>query len=447
MAEITVEELRTALGAEDDGELGALVGRVHPADLADLLEQLDEEERVRVFRLLPPDVASETLTELEGEERGDLLERVDPGQVREIFTQLAADDAADILGELDRADAAQILEGMAPEDSREVAALLAYDEESAGGVMTPQVVAVLETATAEEAIEEIRHQGQDVGEVMTVFVVDDERRLTGSLPLSRLNVARKDVRVADVMERDVTSVRPETDQEEVARIIARYNLLVLPVTDAFGHLLGQVTVDDVIDILEAEATEDLFKIGGVDQAEDAHAGAFQIVRSRLPWLLVTLLTSFAGAAVVAAFRPTIERLSVITVFMPVVAAMAGNSAIQSVTVTVRRLALAGAGGAGGWRHVRRELAGGIVIGLVIASVLGLVAAAWQGSGSLGLVVAASMWVSISLGVLWGALFPILLDRAGVDPAVASSVFLTTLTDMLSFLLILGLAATLLGAIS
>jgi magnesium transporter len=447
VAEVSVEELRRALASADDEELGALVSGLHPADLADLLEELEEEERVRVFRLLPAEVASETLTELPVDERGELLDRADPGQVREIFTQLAADDAADILGELDRTEAAQILEGMAPEDSREVAALLAYDEESAGGVMTPQVVAVPETVTAKQAIEEIRRQGQDVGEVMTVFVVDDERRLTGSLPLSRLVVAPEQARVADVMERDVVAVRPETDQEDVARLIARYNLVVLPVTDAFGHLLGQVTVDDVIDILEAEATEDLFKIGGVDQAEEAHAGALQIVRSRLPWLVVTLLTSFGGAAVVAAFRGTIERLSVITIFMPVVAAMAGNSAIQSVTVTVRRLALGGAGAGGAWRHVRREVAGGIVIGLVIAGVLGVVGAVWQGSGSLGLVVAAAMWISISVGVLWGALFPILLDRIGVDPAVASSVFLTTLTDMLSFLLVLGLAAVLLRTLA
>jgi len=256
-------------------------------------------------------------------------------------------------------------------------------------------------------------------------------------------VAPKHQKVSEIMQGDALSVRPDTDQEEVARLIARYNLLVLPVCDRFGHLLGQITVDDVIDILEAEATEDIFKIGGVDQAEEVYATAFEIVRSRLPWLLVTLLTSFLGAAVVAVFQPTIERFSIIAVFMPVVAAMAGNSAIQSVTVTVRRLALSGSEGISAWRHVRREIAGGVVIGLVIASLLGGVAGLWQDSAQLGLVVWGAMWLSISIGALWGALFPILLARSGVDPAVASSVFLTTLTDMLSFLLILGLATALL----
>ena len=443
MAELTIEELKTALEVDDPAGLGVLVGGVHPADLADLLERLDQEERVRVFRLLPPELASETLAELEGEGRGELLESVDPGQVQAIFGELAADDAADILGELSQAEAEQILGVMAPEDSREVAALLAYDEESAGGVMTTEVLAVREDASAEEAIDHLREQARERGEVVSVFVVDGDRRLVGSLALPRLIAAPKEQRVGEIMRRDVLAARPETDQEEVARMIARYNLLVLPVTDGFGHLLGQITVDDVIDILEAEATEDIFKIGGVDQAEEVYATALEIVRSRLPWLLVTLLTSFLGAGVVAAFQPTIERLSIITVFMPVIAGMAGNSAIQSVTVTVRRLALGGAAGVSSWRHVRREVAGGVVIGFVIACVLGLVAGIWQHDLLLGAVVCGAMWVAISLGALWGALFPILLARGGLDPAVASSVFLTTLTDMVSFLLILGLATLLL----
>lgn len=446
MTEPTVEELRVALAQAGDDGLSGLVAGIHPADLADLLENMNEEERLRVFAALPPELASETLAELEGDSRGQLLERADPRQVQAIFGELEVDDAADILGELDRDEAEHILEGLAPEDSRDIAALLAYDEESAGGVMTTEVVAVSESATAQEAIDQIRAQAAETGEITAVFVVDAERRLAGSLALQRLITAPEMQPVAEIAQRDVISVRPETDQEEVARLIAHYNLLVLPVTDGFGHLLGQITVDDVIDIIEAEATEDLFKIGGVDETEEAHATALDIVRSRLPWLLVTLLTSFLGAGVVAVFQPTIERLAVIAVFMPVVAAMAGNSAIQSVTVTVRRLALQGSEGLAAWRHVRREIAGGVVIGFVIACVLGLVGGLWQGSLALGLVVFGAMWLSISLGALWGALFPILLSRAGVDPAVASSVFLTTLTDLLSFLLILGLSTALLHAL-
>ena len=446
MAELTIEELRHALRDADDGALATLVADVHPADLADLLERLEEDERIRVFGLLPPDLASETLAELETEGRERLLERVEPARLQALLGELAADDAADILGELDRAEVEQILGVMPPEESRELAALLAYDEESAGGVMTPDVVAVSQSATAEEAIDQIRAQAQELGEVVSVYVVDADRRLTGSLSLPRLILAPKQQRVAEIMDPDVLAVRPETDQEEVARMIARYNLLALPVTDGFGHLLGQVTVDDVIDIIEAEATEDIFKVGGVDQAEETYATALEVVRSRLPWLLVTLLTSFLGAAVIALFQPTIERLAVIAVFMPVIAAMAGNSAIQSVTVTVRRLALQGSEGMGAWRHVRREIAGGVMIGFVIAAVLGLVAGLWQRNLWLGAVVWSAMWASISLGAFWGAFFPILLARAGIDPAVASSVFLTTLTDMVSFLLILGLATALLRSL-
>jgi magnesium transporter len=443
MPELVLEELRSALKHGDERKLGELVGNVHPADLADMLELLPEEERVRVFRLLPPELASETLAEFEGDERIDLLDRDDPQQLQAIFGELAADDAADILGELDQAEAEEILGVMTPEDSREVAALLAYDEESAGGVMTTEVLAVNESVSAAAAIAQIREQAREMGEITSVFVVDGERRLVGSLALPDLILAAEDRPVREIMHRDVLSVRPEADQEEVARLMARYNLLVLPVTDAFGHLLGQITVDDVIDILEAEATEDIFKIGGVDQSEEVYASAPEIVRSRLPWLMVTLLTSFLGASVVAIFQPTIQRLSIITVFMPVVAGMAGNSAIQSVSVTVRRLALSGLEGISIWRYLRREIAGGIVVGFVIACVLGTVAGLWQKSPELGAVVWAAMWLAISLSALWGALLPILLAKSGADPAVASSVFLTTLTDMISFLLILGLSTALL----
>jgi len=446
MAELTVDALRAALEDGDEQGLGALVESVHPADLADLLERLGEAERLRVFRVLPAELASDTLAELERQDRGPLIEQVDPEQLQAIFGELADDDAADILGELDREEAQQILEVMAPEDSREVAALLAYDEDSAGGVMTTEVVAVAEDATAEEAIDQIREQAREMDEVLGVFVVDGERRLAGSLDLPKLIGAPRHQRVSEIMNPDVLSVRPEADQEEVARLMAHYNLIVLPVTDGFGHLLGQITVDDVIDILEEEATEDIFRVGGVDEAEQASSTALQIVRSRLPWLLITLITSFLGGAVVAAFQPTIERLSIIAVFMPVVAAMAGNTAIQSVTVTVRRLALQGMHGVPVLHYVLRELVAGLVIGLVIASALGAVAGLWQRNTSLGAVVAGAMWIAISLGALWGALLPVILHRAGVDPAVASSVFLTTLTDMVSFVLILGMATVLLRAL-
>jgi magnesium transporter len=222
-------------------------------------------------------------------------------------------------------------------------------------------------------------------------------------------------------------------------MIAKYNLVSIPVVDEFERLLGRITVDDVIDIIEAETTEDLFRLSGVHQEEEAHASALEIVRSRTPWLLVTLGTSGLGALVVAQYESTIQRLAFIAVFMPVIAAMAGNSAIQATTVAVRRLALTGTPTRPG-RSLWREIGAGFVIGGVVALLLAVAGGFWQGSARVGLVVGASMWLAIGLGATWGAAFPLLLDRMGLDPAVSSSVFLTTMTDMLSFLLILGSAS-------
>lgn len=241
------------------------------------------------------------------------------------------------------------------------------------------------------------------------------------------------------MERDVVRVLPDVDQEEVARLIAKYNLVSIPVVDEFDRLLGRITVDDVIDIIEAEATEDIFRLSGVDEEEETYATPLEIVRSRIPWLLITLCTSGLGALVVATFEDTIERLAFIAVFMPVVAAMAGNSAVQATAVAVRRLALSSTPFRP-LRSVTREILAGLVIGSVIAFLIGVAAGVWQDDARVALVVGGSMWLSISLGVLWGASFPILLHRLGLDPAVSSSVFLTTMTDVVSFLLILGSAS-------
>ena len=285
----------------------------------------------------------------------------------------------------------------------------------------------------------MRRQGREVQDFHTVYVVDDENRLLGTVALRELILADDEVPVVDVMNTEVAPVRPTVDQEEVARLIAKYNLVSIPVCDAFGHLLGRITVDDVIDIIEAETTEDIFRQSGVgEEEEEAYASPLEIVRSRAPWLLITLGTSGLGALVVAQFAETIQRLAYIAVFMPVVAAMAGNSAIQATTVAVRRLALARGGKPA--RSLPRELAAGLLIGALIALILGLAAGLWQRSEAVGLVVGGSMWASISLGVLWGAAFPVLLDHLGLDPAVSSSVFLTTMTDLVSFLLLLGSAS-------
>ena len=429
----------------DASALEPLLLELRPADLAEIIDRLDVDARVAFFRRVPPGLRAETLSEVDEESWPGLLDGVEGAERRALFRELDADDAADILSELPAQDAREILAAIEPEESREIAALMRYDDESAGGVMTTELVSVSASLTADEAIGAVRRQGQEVRDFFTVYVVDEEGRLVGTLPLRDLIVATGTTRVERIMESDVVRVLPTVDQEEVARLIAKYNLVSIPVVDEFDRLLGRITVDDVIDILEAEATEDIFRLSGVDEEEETYATPTEIVRSRIPWLLITLFTSGLGALVVAYFEDTIERMAFIAVFMPVVAAMAGNSAVQATAVAVRRLALTSTPFRS-LRTVAREVVAGLVIGLVIASCIGLAGAFWQGDARVGLVVGGSMWVAISLGVLWGASFPIVLHRLGLDPAVSSSVFLTTMTDIVSFLLILGSASLFLGGL-
>jgi magnesium transporter len=434
-----IDALREALEREDGAAVDALIADLHPADLAELIDQLDDDRKVELFRRIPPELRAETLSEVAPEAWSDLLESVAPHEVGTLFESLEADDAADILGEISHEDAREILEALEPEESREIAALMKYDAESAGGIMTTELVSVPAHTTCDEAILMVRQRGREVQDFHTVYVVDEETRLLGTLSLRALILADGQSPIVDIMNTDVVQVGPTVDQEAVARLIAKYNLVSIPVCDEFGHLLGRITVDDVIDIIEAETTEDIFRLSGVgEEEEEPYASALEIVRSRAPWLLITLGTSGLGALVVAQFEQTIQRLAFVAVFMPVVAAMAGNSAIQATTVAVRRLALARGGASA--RSLPRELLAGLVIGGLIALILGMAAAAWQQSSVVGLVVGGSMWASISLGVFWGAAFPLLLDRLGLDPAVSSSVFLTTMTDLISFLLILGSAS-------
>lgn len=435
-----MERIRTALeDGSSDAVVDALIAELHPADLAEIIDALDSDQRVEFFRRIPAERRAETLTEVVEGAWPSLLDSVKEQDVHELFEELELDDAADILAELPSHEARQILDRIEPAESREIAALMRYDEESAGGVMTTELVSVPEHLTADEAIVAVRRRGREVNDFYTVYVVDAVNRLVGTLGLQGLILAEGKTSVRDIMDRDVVRVRPTEDQEQVARLIAKYNLISIPVVDEFERLLGRITVDDVIDIIEAETTEDIFRLSGVHEEEEAYASAMEIVRSRTPWLLITLGTSGLGALVVAHFEGTIQQIAFIVVFMPVVAAMAGNSAIQATTVAVRRLALTGRS-ARPVRSLSREIAAGFMIGGVIAVLLGIVAGAWQESARVGLVVGGSMWLATALGATWGAAFPLLLDRLGLDPAVSSSVFLTTLTDMLSFLLILGSAS-------
>jgi magnesium transporter len=428
-----------------NGEIPVFVRRAHdfePADLADVLAALDEEERLAVVQALPPELSSQALAELPEDAHAEqTLAALSPERAAEIVEELEDDDAAGILRELEPATQEAILQEV--EDRAEVERLLRYDEETAGGRMTTHLVTVRDTATAAEALEEIRRQSEEVEDFYQVFVVDAERRLVGILPFKSLVVSRPERRISEVMAEADVSVKPDLDQEEVARLMARYNLPSVAVVDDDGRLLGRVTFDDVIDVVEAETTEDLLKFGGVSPDEELAAEWTMSVRSRLPWLGVNLLTASLAASVVYFFQGEVQRTVVLAVFMPIVAGMGGNAGTQALAVTVRRLALGLIPKQRFLRVVGKEMLVGVTNGLAIGTVVGLTAALVGAQPTLGLVVFLAMTVNLLIAGFAGAFIPITLERLGVDPAVASSIFVTTFTDTFGFLLLLGLAGWLL----
>jgi magnesium transporter len=428
-----------------NGEIPVFVRRAHdfePADLADVLAALDEDERIAVVQALPPELSSQALAELPEDAHAEqTLAALSPERAAEIVEELEDDDAAGILRELEPEKQEAILQEV--EDRAEVERLLKYEEETAGGRMTTHLVTVRDTATAAEALDEIRRQSEEVEDFYQVFVVDGDRRLVGILPFKSLVVSRPDRQIRQFMEPADISVKPDLDQEEVARLMARYNLPSLAVVDDTGRLLGRVTFDDVIDVVEAETTEDLLKFGGVSADEELAAPWTSSVRSRLPWLYVNLLTAFLAGGVVYYFQDTLQRTVLLAVWMPIIAGMGGNAGTQALAVTVRRLALGLIPEHRLLGVVGKEVLVGITNGLAVGMVVGIVAALVGEHPMLGLVVFLAMTVNLLVAGFAGAFIPVVLERLGVDPAIASSIFVTTFTDTFGFLLLLGLAGWLL----
>ncbi|MBA3497945.1 MAG: magnesium transporter [Gemmatimonadales bacterium] len=427
------------------GEITVFVRRARefePADLADVLSALDEQERLIVVQALPPELSSQALAEMPEEEHAeDTLAALAPERAAEIVEALEDDDAADILGELDPVQQERILSTL--EHRAEVDQLLRYDEESAGGRMTTHTVTVRDTATVAEALEDIRRQAEEIDDFYQVFVVDGDRRLVGLLPFKGLVVSRPDRRVREFMTAADIAVSPDLDQEEVARLLARYNLPSVAVVDDAGRLLGRITFDDVIDVVEAETTEDLLKFGGVPADEELAAGWREAVRSRLPWLYVNLLTAFLAGGVVYLFQSTVQRTVALAIWMPIIAGMGGNAGTQALAVTVRRLALGLIPRQMLARVVAKEVLVGMVNGLAIGGVVGIVAALVGEQPWLGLVVFLAMAGNLLVAGFAGGFIPVVLERFRIDPAIASSIFVTTFTDVCGFLLLLGLAGWLL----
>ncbi|MEN8374507.1 MAG: magnesium transporter [Gemmatimonadota bacterium] len=440
-----LEHVRSLLERGDDATLIAALQELHPSDVADVVEELTDEQRLHVMEVVPADLGSETLAEMHPEGRPeDLLVALEPGRSVELLGELPDDDAADLLGELDPQERARLLGLLPRREAVELSRLLEHDEESAGGIMTTELVAVSVHATAAEALVEVRRQARGLeDDFFTVFVVDLLQRLVGTARLQDLVIADPDSRIEEVLDEPRVTVPPEMDQEEVARIIARYNLPAVPVVDPAGALLGRITFDDVIDVIEAEQTEDILRLAGASEDEEVRGGWLEAVRSRLPWLTLNILTIGLSSVAIWLFDSVVVAFTVLVALMPIVMALGGNAGTQALAVTIRRIALGEETASRRWKVAGKELMVGLVNGMVLGAITAVIVFLWQGSPALAAVILIALWGNLIVASFAGAFVPIVLERLGVDPAVASSVFVTALTDLCGVVLLLGLGALLL----
>ncbi len=437
-AQAVYEKIKNELANNALAAASALLEGEHPADAADILMALNESQRLALVDRLEPERVAAVFSHLDSEDAADLVIMLDPTTAAATLDESEPDVAADVLGELSPEMAAVVLERM--EEGQRVAPLLLQPAESAGGVMTPEVLVLDVDQTVEETLTYLRAAQPPSGLILYLFVVDSEKRLLGLVSLQDIVVAPLDAKLETIMDRDVISVRAGTDQEEAARLIRHYDLMGLPVVDEEKHLLGTITFDDAADVLDEEATEDIFRQAGMSSEEQLRGPFMETVRRRTPWLLLNLFTAFLSAYVVHYFAPTIGQLTALAVFMPVIAGHGGNTGTQVVTLVIRSLSLGELRPRDTENVLVREVAFGLAHGLVAGAISAAIAFLLIGNPWLGLVVAAAMMGNVLLAVIIGALLPMLLRAVHLDPALMSSIFLTTITDVGGFIMLLGLGA-------
>ncbi|MGE3907089.1 MAG: magnesium transporter, partial [Reyranellaceae bacterium] len=434
-----VEAVAVAMREGRSREVRELVGPLSPPDMAWVLEQLSEEERQRLLDLVNTDLDPEVLVELDESVRDSVIEHLGHESVAAAAAELDSDDAVDIIGDLDEADREQVLAAMPAEDRAEIEQALAYDEDTAGRMMQRELVAVPQKWSVGEVIDYLRESADELPEdFYDVIVVDDDNRPVGTVALGTLVRTKRPVLVADIMQRDLYTLPVDTTQEEVAHLFRDQNLISAPVVDAAGKLVGMITVDDVVDVIDEEAEKDIMGLAGAGEA-DIYSDVKETVRARLPWLGVNLITALISSTVIALFEDEIKVIVALAILAPIVASMGGNAGTQTLAVAVRALATQELTARNALRFIGKEVVVGSLNGIALAAVVGSVAWVWFGEWRIGAIIGAAVVANLVAACFSGTVIPLTLNRMKVDPAVSSGVFLTTVTDVVGFFAFLGLA--------
>lgn len=417
----------------------ALLKELHPSDIGEFLIDLEDEKKLEVFLLLPAELASSVILETDESTRQHLIGSLSKRRLTELVEEMETDDATDIIAELPEDEARIILKGISKEESEEVEKLLKHKEDTAGGIMQTELVAVNEGLAVDDVIKAIRAVAERIPDIHNVFIINRERRLVGSIPVGKLLLAPSRAKVREIMNPKPVKVRVDLDQEEVARIFQKYDVVSMPVVDFSERLVGRITIDDVVDVIEEEVFEDFYRMAGLKEDDRVFSPPTLSVRKRLPWLFINLFTAIIAASVVGLFQNTIQAVVALAVLMPIVAGMGGNAGTQTLTVIVRGIALGELTFTNAKRTLLKEVIVGIANGVILGVVTALLAYYWKGNYMIGVVIGLAMIINMFVANFTGTIIPLTLKRLKIDPAIASGIFITTFTDVFGFLSFLGLA--------
>jgi magnesium transporter len=434
-----VERVARAIITGDSAALRELVGELHQADVGDLIEALDPELRSRLVTLMGHDFDFSALTEVDDTVREEILEELPAETVAEGVRELDSDDAVAILADLPKDEQTEILEQLPPPERVALARSLLYPENSAGRRMQTEFMAVPPVWTVGRTIDYLRETPDLPGRFWEIYVVDSAGRLQGTVALDRLLRTKRPVPIAELIDEEMHPVRVTDDQEDVARLFEHYDLVATPVVDEADRLVGVITFDDIVDVIEQEAEEDIRALGGVGREEELSDPVWFVARGRFNWLLVNLATAFLASSVLGLFEGELQKMVALAVLAPIVASQGGNAATQTMTVAVRALATHELSSVNAARIILREVLVGLVNGLAFAVITGVAAVAWFKVPDLGVVIGLAMICNLLAGALGGILVPLALHRFGADPAISSGVFVTTVTDVVGFFSFLGIA--------
>ena len=435
------DELRKFLLHAPQASIIKYVESIHPVDILDVLRDYPEDKEDILYRL-PEGLIADIIDEADDEEKYSILMEFSENKQKNIVEEMSSDELTDLLGMLDEEKANKILEKMTDEDARKVRQLLSYDPDTAAGIMATEFVALKENMTVGETLKYLQKYGEENENIYDLYVVDNFDKLKGVISLKELVTKNFNTRISDVIHTKIEGIPYNTDQEEVGHRFEKYGYLTMPVVDNSNRLLGVVTFDDVMQILRDETTEDIHRLGGVDEGEKVDGSLKDSVKSRLPWLIVNLVTAILAAAVVGMFEGTIQAVVSLATFMPIVTGMGGNAGTQTLTIIVRGLAL----GELNFKNMKKvffkEIGVGVVTGVVIGFIIGVLGYIWEGNFMFGIIISVAMLLNMIVATITGYLVPVVLKKFKVDPALASSIFVTTFTDVLGFFFFLGLATLL-----